>query len=94
MEKEVRKCDRRKVELVEEKAIPACVRSNDFLICKLTFVYPDWFDELSDEEFENVLASARDNACQAFVKKLYEAEGFWRARKMNSMLGQMSIYDA
>lgn len=68
-------------------------REDDLLVVNISVHYPDWLDELSEEEFENVMASATTKAISALAGKIYEAEQYWRARKMQSAIDQMDIYD-
>lgn len=69
------------------------VREDDLLVVIVNTHYPEWLDELDEEEFENVMASAKSKAISALAGEIYKAEQYWRARKMQSAIDQMDIYD-
>ena len=75
------------------EAMGMVVREDDLLVVNISVHSPEWLNDLSNDEFENVMAAAEDKAVKALVSKVYEAEQFWRARKMIHDLGQMSLED-
>lgn len=69
------------------------VREDDLLVVNVSVHYPSWLDDLSEDEFDNVMKSAEEKAAMALAREIHQAEQYWRARKMANMLGQMNIYD-
>lgn len=69
------------------------VRENDLLVVSLKVHYPEWLNELSEKEFDDVMVSAEKKAIGALASKIYEAEQYWRARRMIRAMGQMSLED-
>ena len=55
--------------------------------------WPEWLEELSAEEFYNVLKVARSKAVNAFEKELDKSEEYWKLRKAAVSEGQTDIYD-
>lgn len=68
-------------------------RGDDLLTVEISIHYPEWLNNLTDEEFENVMASAKDKMIFAFDKDIKRAEKFWRERRKAELEGQTDIYD-
>ena len=68
-------------------------REDDMMEIHIKVFFPEWLDDLSVEEFNNVLIAARRKASMAFNCEIAKAEKFWRDRKAQSEMNQMNIYD-
>ena len=66
---------------------------DDMLVVSIKVHYPEWLNELSNEEFANVMAKAEDMAIVALAGKIHEAEQYWRTRRALAAMGQMTIED-
>ena len=69
------------------------VRDDDLLVVSIELNYPKWMNDLTDEEFDNVLKVAEDKLIIAFDKEIKRAERFWRDRHRQELEGQTNIYD-
>lgn len=68
-------------------------RDDDLLRVEIEFNYPKWMNDLTDDEFDNVMAKAKDKLIVAFDGEIKRAERFWRKRRKLELEGQTNIYD-
>ncbi len=68
-------------------------RDDDLLRVVISTNYPKWLNDLTDEEFDNVMTKAKDNLIVAFDGEIKRAERFWRKRRKAELEGQTNIYD-
>lgn len=68
-------------------------RDDDLLRVEIEFNYPKWMNNLTDEEFDNVMVKAKDKLIVAFDGEIKKAERFWRERRKAELEGQTNIYD-
>ena len=66
---------------------------NNLLKVGFEFNYPEWMNELTDEEFENIMDKAADKLINAFAKTIRDAQEYWRDRRKQELEGQTNIYD-
>ena len=67
--------------------------ADDLLAITIEVAYPKWMDEISVEEFNNVLISARKKVTSVFEKELDKFWREYREYRKQELEGQTSIYD-
>lgn len=68
-------------------------RDGDLLVVNIPVHYPEWLNDLSEDEFRDTIAVAEGEAVKAFADQIYKAEQYWIARRAAHDAGQMSLDD-